>query len=94
MPCSAGDTAAASSAGLPPLPDWNVARPYLTGAFILEVSAKQAAAGRESAEVLESYPPTVQETIRELPSWGSAVLSFMRTLCFFVLCCMRPSAPA
>ena len=50
---------------MPPVPGWDTARPYLTGQFILEVSAKQAA-GRASAEVLESYPPSLQETLCKL----------------------------
>ena len=53
------------SSSIPPVPGWDTARPYLTGQFILEVSAKQAA-GRASAEVLESYPPSLQETLCEL----------------------------
>ncbi len=56
-----------SSSSVPPVPGWDTSRPYLTGQFILEVSAKQAA-GRVSAEVLESYPPSLQETLCKLAS--------------------------
>lgn len=51
-----------ASGSLPQMPGWNSSRPYLTGQFILEI-AEQRIGSRESAEVLESYPTSVQETI-------------------------------
>lgn len=45
------------------MPVWAGSRPYLTGRFLMNASQRQGGEGHESAEVLESYPPSLQETI-------------------------------
>eukprot|EP00887_Chlorella_sp_A99_P000883 scaffold5.g883.t1 len=65
-----GADAPADGSGLPRLPDWNVARPYLTGRFLLEV-AQQQQLQPPGGEVLQTYPPAVQEA---LPSSAHYVL--------------------
>lgn len=53
----------AAGGGLPTMPVWAGSRPYLTGRFLMNASQRQGVDCRESAEVLESYPPSLQETI-------------------------------
>jgi hypothetical protein len=57
----------------PTLPAWDTQRPFLTGRFLYaEAAAAGAPGGRGAAQrddqppVLESYPPHVQESLREL----------------------------
>ena len=67
----AGLRLAGGNAALPALPSWNVARPYLTGRFLLEVAHTQQLQPARG-EVLQTYPPAVQEALCELCELATA----------------------
>lgn len=56
---------------VPELPAWNTRRPFLTGRFLHDAAVEQQGSkggsrgGDTRAQVLESYPAAVQESLRE-----------------------------
>ena len=80
----------------PQLPDWDSRRPYLTGRFLFDAALAAARSSPDAgdslaaggSQVLESYPPSVQESLCE--SWVCCCGAAMcRRACF-----AWPTSPA